>query len=748
MGHEVERDGDDRRERLRARLAMANSRVLPVEDTESSGVSARPLTVRTPKLVSAAATATGSTLIRLPRATPETDLAIDDLLEAIDDDSVLGEPAVVWQESAAEARRKLWGSAPDRPESAASPSPIVPPEAVVSDAVESSPVLMPPPVVAVVATEAPVAPMPPPVLMVDTHAAAEPLSAAPVAAQLLPPPTATPPMVVEPDPILVPVFLPEVGGPSSAEPSRPSDVAVVESSPAPAAVVPALLLPAAVVPARAQTRAPLVPVADVLDFTKTSKKKAKVKQHRTTKRHPIRQFLGFVIVLGLLGGAGYAGWYKYLRKAATWSSDLQPAAEFVEKALHRTFDKTVPVITLDPAAYEAKLVAHVLGQLYANPVVGTDLGTGAAAAVGLAAGPIPNSYALRAVGLVGADPPASVGGILAAHTTSFYSGNDHTIYRVDGTTAMFQIDMLRSLAAALIDQAVDTTATFARVSDASRTGLRGIVDGVANIAVAAKYKEEPTLKPSREHELQTRLAALPDSATPIYLFPYLSSYEVGGFGYGAAEVDKPLAGLVTPVDDGALFDPIRVPSVAVDGATTSPSARALGMEFWFDALTPTLGAEAARQAALLWIGDTSNPSELDGQACISSTISTADATSQAALLAVMTQWVATRPATSLASAAAAGTNGVTISMCSAIDVVEAVPTADATQMADFFLRADTERVVLGRAVQLGLPATPAARSCAVTAYRNGSINNDDPTSADSETVAQITDVVKFCSAAA
>ena len=68
-------------------------------------------------------------------------------------------------------------------------------------------------------------------------------------------------------------------------------------------------------------------------------------------------------------------------------------------------------------------------------------------------------------------------------------------------------------------------------------------------------------------------------------------------------------------------------------------------------------------------------------------------------------------------------------------------------MGMLFVRADEERYVLGRATQLGLPATPAARACAVSAYRNGSINNVDPTAVDADTVAQITDVVTFCSAA-
>ena len=756
---------------------MTNSQVMPDDAEQAAGVK-RPLTLRTPKLVTAAVAASGSTLIRPPRP---ADTTPDRRAESSDTDHLFAEPAIVWQESAAEARRKLWGAAdgsapsgqassvlPDStvlPEPTFLPDPFVAPDTIVAlptlaSATGAVAVVAPEIVAEHVgepATEAEVSEpvtMPPPVVL-----APQP--------QLMPPPEVPPALLVESDPILVPIFVPErrIESPAealvdaSAQVSDASNASAaiveVEAAPALATAAAPLVLPASAVPARGQTRAPLVPVAEGFDdFTKPGKNKSKTKtknkvkprQYRGQKRHPIRKFFGFVIVLGLLGGAGYAGWYKYLRKAATWSADLKPAAEFVEKTLHREFNKTVPVVTLDPAAYESKLITHVLGQLYANPSVGSDLGTGAAAAAGVAAGPIPQSLALRAVGLVGTELPASVGGVLTARVTSFYSGSDHTIYRMDGTTAVFQVGMLRSLSAALIDQAVDTTGTYSVATDASRVGLRGIVDGVANIVVESKFTELPSLQLSMEHELETRLAALPDPATPVYLFPYLSSYEMGGLGHQAAVIDRPLDGVDTPADDGSLFDPSRVPAPAPEGAVNSPSSRTLGMEFWFDALTPTLGFEAARQAALLWTNDTSATTELAGQACLKSTISTADAEGQAALMGALTPWIASRPVTSAATAEIAGTNGVTISMCSPIDVVEAVPTADAGQMVEFFSRADVERLVLGRATELGLPATPAARSCAVAAYRNGSINNVEPGAVDAATVAQITDVVKFCSA--
>ena len=499
-------------------------------------------------------------------------------------------------------------------------------------------------------------------------------------------------------------------------------------------------------------------------------KKVKPAKKRTSssagqKGHAIRTFFVIVIVLGLLGGAGYVGWHKYLRKSATWASDLQPTAAFVEKTLHRSFDKTVPVVTLLPQDYQLEVTKNVLHRLYPNPTVGSDLGTGAVAAAGLTAGPAVDSLAMRAVGLVGDTVPDAVGPILAARTTSFYDGAGKTIYRMDGTTALFQVDMIRSMSTALIDQDIDFSGASAKLSDAQRIGMFAVIDGIANHVVRAKFSATPSLEPSMVYELQKRMdGRLTDSATPLYLFAYLSSYEQGATGFTEASPDNPLAGLRIPSSDAPVFDPARADAAPVVASTSkaaptasvkatpgssaalSPSTRSLGMEFWFEALVPTIGVESARQAALLWTGDSSNPSVLDGKACISSTVTTADPAAQARLLAVMTQWATTRPQTSVATAVAAPPTGVTISMCEPVDPL-AVPEGKPDEMKTLFDHADGERAVLARAEDLGLPDTAAPRACFVTAYRSGSITNYDPASNAADMIAKMTNVILFCKGA-
>ena len=367
-----------------------------------------------------------------------------------------------------------------------------------------------------------------------------------------------------------------------------------------------------------------------------------------------------------------------------------------------------------------------------------DLGTGAAKAVGLAPGAVPTSLALRAVGLSVAAPPVS-GVILAAHTTSFYSDTDRTIYRLDGATALFQVDLLRAVSAALIDQQVGYTDKLATLTDAQRIGVHAIVDGIANDVVAAKYAEFPGLETSMVQVLNGRLAGLPE--TPLFLYAFLSSYEHGASNQATGTPADALASFAVPSSDAPVFDPARVDTAAA--GAPSAGARALGMEFWFGALVPTLGVDAARAAMLVWNGETTTVSTLDGEGCINTTIDALDAGTQAELLGVMSQFVATRPPLSLAAAGAAGTTGVTLSMCSTPDQTSA-PVATSADMDTFFARASSERSLLARMRALGLPATAAAQSCAVAFFRAGAIANFDPDSNDPTMVAQMTDLVTGC----
>ena len=61
-----------------------------------------------------------------------------------------------------------------------------------------------------------------------------------------------------------------------------------------------------------------------------------------------------------------------------------------------------------------------------------------------------------------------------------------------------------------------------------------------------------------------------------------------------------------------------------------------------------------------------------------------------------------------------------------------------------FERAGAEHVLLGRAHQLGLVDAVAQNTCTVTAIRNGAGAGFEPTSEDPGLIAQLTDLVAFC----
>ena len=169
----------------------------------------------------------------------------------------------------------------------------------------------------------------------------------------------------------------------------------------------------------------------------------------------------------------------------------------------------------------------------------------------------------------------------------------------------------------------------------------------------------------------------------------------------------------------------------------------MGMQFWYMALTPALGA-AARDAALLWTADTTSTTDSGtGQACLNSSITTASEVEQAVLLAALTQWVQSRPATSQATIASQPANGIQVTMCEPAEgnpEVLATPTSDS-----LYTAVGVERAFLAQATELDhLPGSPAARHCALVAFRGGSVANYTPGSLDADVRAQMTTVVNFC----
>jgi hypothetical protein len=587
----------------------------------------------------------------------------------------------------------------------------------------------------------------------------EPVIEPPVAAAVieLPPVPIVPDVVLAPAPVVAPVEDP----PTLAMP----------------ALTPAVRAPTA--PVRSSSL--FIPPAEV----STDFKKAKQRAKQKSGRHRIRSFFVFVLVLAILAGGAYVGWYKFLRKAAVWPDELKASAAFVEDHLHRDFDATVPVVSLAGPDYTGRLTTLALSGLYSDPSVAADP-AGAAKASGVPVANSVTSIALRAIGL-GAIDPAAVGPTLAAVVTSFYSESDRTIYRQEGTTAVYQADMLRAMTAALIDQALDYSPKLREMTDAQRTGMRALVADIANSVVAARAAASSDFEESLRFEQRGRIAKL--EPIPVALQSFVAAHLFDSdrpfAGTVDALADEPLVGLAIPSSDAAVFDPARVDLTAdtsaaptttagatatTAAATTAPPAseapsteppttvapavappqtggRTMGMEFWFDMLVPSIGPDAARAAALTWTGDMTAASTTIGQACLGSTISTESAESQQALLGVLISWAAAQPATSLAQVAAAGSQQVTVSVCEPAD---GDPTAAGPTVAvspDFVLadQAAIERLVLKRATSLGLPSTLPARECMVVAYRTGSIPSLTPDTNQTELVDQMTNVVTFCS---
>ncbi|MCU1399013.1 MAG: hypothetical protein JWN62_2122 [Acidimicrobiales bacterium] len=571
----------------------------------------------------------------------------------------------------------------------------------------------------------------------DAFVAQEPVAAEPFVAAAVEPvvvePVAVEPVVVEPAIVVAPAAAAPAAPTPTLAPARDGDLA------------PIMPLMPVLAPRSRATPARVVPVGDevvaiaVGSGSKASKRKGPrvvaPHHHKQLHRHghPVRTLFRFVLVVGLLGGAGYAGWYKFVRKQIVWAEDVRPSATFVEHAVDGHFAQTVPVVTLPAPEYEVALGVNALSRLD------------------------PTNEALdlldfRAVGLLrGAPSAASVGHLLAPSTTAFYDGRTASIYRLDGATSTFQTGLLRALTVAIVDQHVHFTRTMTTLSASQRMGYWAMIDGAAAQVVAAKRLTDPTLAAVEATDLQARLdaAGVDQGDIPWYLSGIVGAADVADARSGATSSAGLLTGLVPPRNDAVFFDPAQssgplVPAPAAP--SVPPNGEVLGMEFWYDAMVPTLGLDAARNAALLWTADDSSTSLVDGQACIRSTIRTATVETEAMFAQVLHDWAATRPASSAASVRPAtdGTPSVVLSMCEPTDGEQAAPSGSIVDMHVFFQRSATERAVLERVSELAAPGATVIPACVVAATRNGAIGNLDVLSTEPVQVTSLSNVAAFC----
>jgi hypothetical protein len=448
---------------------------------------------------------------------------------------------------------------------------------------------------------------------------------------------------------------------------------------------------------------------------------------RRKERHPFRSFIAFILIVGILGGAGYAGWYYILRKQVQWAEDVKPLATFVEDTTGKEFMTSVDVVTLSPPEYEVKLGIDQIASTYPD---------------------LDGSFAaLRAVGLSVAQPSATyVGQTLSYGRTAFYSGADQHIYRLAGSTPVFQASLIEALTMALADQHLGWSADEAPLNDSVRIGLQNQLDTLADGVLRAKLVAEPAFETELLSELDTRRAGRAAGLeTPLFVAAVRPGLDAHLSAAVIATTD-PIAGIVARPSDGSVFDSLRVADttpIVPTAPSGAPGARTMGMLFWYTVLSNGLSS-AARPAALLWQGDSTEVSSTAGRACLNANISTSTVEDQTALVTAFNQWAVSRPASTTTTITALPANVVQVSTCEATEVAPTPPGDDRSFA--LVLGAANERSFLLRAQASGLPASPEPTKCAVTAFRSGIVANFAIGTTDQTVQTAISNVVTFCTA--
>ena len=421
-----------------------------------------------------------------------------------------------------------------------------------------------------------------------------------------------------------------------------------------------------------------------------------------------KKALVLVIILGLLGGAGYVLLQKRSEsQAKVWPSEVAPLATFVESTLGHSFNHAVPISSLPQAEYEAKLGIYLLDR------VPQDDGGGFSG--------------LRALGLIDSDPSAAeVGQFIGATRVAFYDPTTQTIYRPTGADAVNDAEaeagILASMSAALFDQFKNWGGALATMSPSQRIGYLSMVEGLGSYVIREKLRDA-AFAAAYTTAHSARVAR---QATVVSMF---SPWVVGLFEMptptSLALLTRALDGLSleelnAPTSDAAVLDSARGFQTPVTGPTAELST--VGMYFWYGVLYPALGSDAALSLASAWSGDSVSYTSAAGRDCIRASVATRDAASLAALVGGLNTWALTRPASSSTTVAARGT----VAVVNACEPVELAPIDLASKVGvEFHARLSTEQVLLQQLNRLTMPLTAPTIACAVNSYRTDGLGGLD-----------------------
>ena len=465
----------------------------------------------------------------------------------------------------------------------------------------------------------------------------------------------------------------------------------------------------------------------------------KVTTHKPKSRKRGKFLMALFVVITLLavGGGILLKQRQDAARIKQWPAAIKPVAALVEATFGLPFDRSVPLVELPQAEYEAKLGIYELARV---PQDANDQMSG-----------------LRAVGLIGAAPNAAqVGEYVGLTQTAFYDPTTSTVYAVtNGSGPLHDASVLAALSVALLDQSRGWGAVINTLSPAQQLGYLSLIEGAGSYAIAKKSEKDAAFAA----EYATQRAA--QVTTRDSLAQHLSPWLVGVFdmqtanSWGVATrilAGDFVAGLNVPSSDAAVLDSARGLETPAGAATTDASS--LGMYFWYGLLYPAVGSEFAFRMASQWTGDSVTYSTVEGRGCIRASVATRDAASLGELANGLNLWAQTRPADSATTVESKGTV-VVVTACESATPETIDPTSQVR--ADFEARLVKEQVMLQQLNALGMPLTVPSVACAVNSYRaNGmpELDNEiaaivaEPSVAISVALRQaLQDLETFCSSA-
>ncbi len=462
-----------------------------------------------------------------------------------------------------------------------------------------------------------------------------------------------------------------------------------------------------------------------------------INKPKPRKKGKFLMALFVVVTLVAVGGGLLLKQRQDAARIKQWPAEIKPVAAFVEATFGLPFDRSLPIVELPQAEYEAKLGIYELARV---PKDANGQMTG-----------------LRALGLVGSAPSAAeLGEYVGSTQTAFYDPATATVYDVAKSSGpLHDASVLAALSVGLLDQSKGWGAAVGTLSPARQLGYLSLIEGAGSYAIAKKSEKDAAF--AAEYAKQRAEHVTTRDALPQHLSPWL----VGMFDMQAASswgvATRNLAndfvkGLNVPSSDAAVLDSAR--GLETPAGASTADASSLGMYFWYGLLYPAIGSEFAFRMASQWTGDSAVYSTVEGRGCIRASVATRDATSLGELANGLSLWAKTRPADSATTVEAKGTV-VVVNACESATPETIDPSSQVR--ADFEARLIKEQVMLQQLNALGMSLAAPSVGCAVNSYRtNGMPELDseiaaviaDPHVAISVALRQsLQDLETFCSAA-